>query len=267
MGCGQRLLSDRGLALPALVGLFVSSALGQTTQPATQATEWELPDAVRAALAQERDLAFDFDQPGFYAVLEYVKRSPRSPGFMQTPVEVTDWRDLLERPNDFRGQPVTITGVVGRNKAPYALESRRELGLVSQLELSRAEQPLTCTVIFTENVTDIPLNATVTVTGYFVMIRAYYGPSKRVQQAALLVAAGPTTVDRFMPHAAQAGALDWWWPVGAIAVGLVITVIVLWRPFRAGRRDYHSLRASHEAPVSLADDLARWADRERPDDH
>jgi hypothetical protein len=260
-------LSDRGLALPALVGLWTFSAAGQTSEPATRPEGWELPESVRAALAQTREFAFDFDQPGFYAVFEYVKRSPRSPGYMQTPVEVTDWRDLLERPNDFRGRPVTITGVVGHNKAPYVLESRRELGLLSQLELSRAEQPLACTVILTENVADIPLNATVTVTGYFVMIRAYYGPSKRVQQAALLVAAGPTTVDRSMPHAAPIGTLDWWWPVGAIAVGLVITVILLWRPSRAGARDYRSLRASHAAPVNLADDLARWANRERPDDH
>ncbi len=267
MGRGRRLLSDRGLALPALVGLWTFSAAAQTSEPATQAEGWELPESVRAALTQARDFAFDFDQPGFYAALEYVKRSPRSPGYMQTPVEVTDWRDLLERPNDFRGRPVTIMGVVGRNKAPYALESRPELGLVSQLELSRADQPLACTVIFTENVADIPLNATVTVTGYFVMIRAYYGPSKRVQQAALLVAAGPTTVDRSVPRAAQTGALDWRWPVGVIAVGLVITVLLLRRPFRAGGRDYRSLRASHEAPVNLADDLARWADRERPDDH
>jgi hypothetical protein len=250
----------------ALVGCSAWAALGQTSEPATQAAEWELPDAVRVVLAQTQDFAFSFDQPGFYAVLAYVRHSPHSPGFAQRPIVVTDWRDLLERPSDFRGRPVTITGVVGHNKAPYVLESRPELGEVTQLELQRADQPLTCTLILTESAGDIPLNATLTATGYFVMIRDYYGPSKRAQQAALIVAAGPTVVERSAQREAATGLLDWRWIAGAVAAGLVITLVLIWRASVAGRRDYGSLRASHEAPVNLADDLATWAERERPDD-
>ena len=265
MGRGRRLLIRRAAALVVILGAYTLPALGQTSMPATQAGAWELPDQVRAALAQAQDFTLHFDQPGFYAVLDYVKNNPHSPGSVQGPVEVTDWRDLLERPSDFRGRPVTVTGTVGHNKDPYVLESRRELGLISQLELGRADQPLTCTLIFTESAADIPLGATLTATGYFVLIRNYYGPSKRVQQAALVVAAGPTTVERPLPRA-ESGLADWRWIAGAIAAGLVITLLLLWRASASGRRDYRGLRARQEAPTNLADDLAQWAEQQR-DDH
>ncbi|MEW6249433.1 MAG: hypothetical protein AB1716_02220, partial [Planctomycetota bacterium] len=201
---------------------------GQATASAP-AEVWELPADARAALAHIQDGAFNFDQPGFYAVLEFVKRSPQSPGFAQTPIVIADWRDLAERPADFRGRPVTIRGRVGRNKAPYGLHSRPELGLLSQLELrpagdagwpaegshvagaqppggdnsSDANLPLSATLILTEPAADIPLDAVITVTGYFVMLRSYHGPpqryggaSQRVHQAVLLVAPGPTVIER-----------------------------------------------------------------------
>jgi hypothetical protein len=253
--------------LAALLEACTLPAVGQTSVPSSQAGEWELPEEVRGALAQTQDFALHFDQPGFYAVLEYVKHSPHSPGAVQKPIAVADWRDLLERPNDFRGRPVTVTGVVGRNKDPYILESHRELGLITQLELERADQPLTCTLILTGSAADIPLQATLTATGYFVMIRNYYGPSKRVQQAALIVAAGPTTVDRTVPRATVSGLADWRWIAGAIAAGLVITLLLLWRATASGRRDYRELRARQGAPTSVADDLAQWAEHEPPDDH
>jgi hypothetical protein len=251
----------------AFGALCTLSAAGQTSLPVALAGEWELPAGARAALAQTQDFTFHFDQPGFYAVLEYVKHSPHSPGSTQAPSDVADWRDLLERPSDYRGRPVTVTGVVGRNKAPYVLESHRELGLISQLELQRPDQPLACTLIFTQNAGDIPLHATLTATGYFVMIRDYYGPSKRVQQAALIVAAGPTMVDRSAPREAARGLPDWRWIAAAIAVALVVTLVLLWRASVSGGRDYRTLRARQEAPTSLADDLAQWAEREPPDDH
>ncbi len=261
MGCRRGLLIRRGgLPLLFLAGLWAFPAASQTLDvAASQAGVWELPDDVRAALAEVRDFSFDFDQPGFYAVFEHVKRSLRAPGSAQAPIEVEDWQDLLARPNDFRGRPVTITGVVGRNKAPYVLESRRELGPLWQLELSRADQPVACTLILTGSAADIPLNAELTVTGYFVMVRSYYGASKRVQHAALLVGAGPTIVARHVPRSAPAGEWDWRWPAGAIAAGLVVAVLLLRRSAAPRRHDYRTLQASREAPVNLAEDLDRWA--------
>ncbi len=236
------------------------------TAPATSpAVEWELPEAVRTALAQVQDFAFNFDQPGFLAVLAYAKTSPRSPGFAQTPLAVTDWRDLLERPGDFRGRPVTVTGIIGRNKDPYRLAGHPELGYVTQVELRRDDQPLACTLILTEGAGDVPVNATVQVTGYFVMIRQYYGPSNRVQQAALLVAPGPSSITWQPPQQPAAEGPDWRWMLGAVAIGVLITIVLLRRTASGGRHDVHELRARRAAPVSLADDLDEWAKRERPD--
>lgn len=259
MATGRRLLSTLAS------GALAVAAAGQSTAPVTtQAQVWELPDAARAALAQTQDFAFNFDQPGFYAVLDFVAHSPRSPGFAQSPIEVKDWRELLERPVDFRGWPVTVEGIVGHNKDPYTLPSHPQLGPVGQLELSRTDQPLTCTLILTGNVADIPLGAAVTVTGYFVMIRQYHGPSGRVQQAALLVAPGPTAISKLLPRPAETGGPDWRWITGALVVGLLITWVLLRR--YAGRRpSIGVLRASRAAPLSLANDLAKWADQEPPE--
>ena len=261
MGPERRLLT-------ALVGsALAASAWGQTTEPATApGAGWELPPEVRTALAQVHDFAFNFDQPGFYAVLEFVKQSAHSPGYLQAPVAVQDWRDLLERPNDFRGRPITVEGFVGRNKAPYTLESHPELGALWQIELWRQDEPITCTLILTGSVADVPLNASLTVTGYFVMIRSYYGPSNRVQQAALVVAPGPTAIGRIVPRAATPGVLDGRWLVVAGVVGLLVAFILLRRSVAAQRREYRALQARREAPMNLADDLAAWAREQRKDD-
>jgi hypothetical protein len=253
MGPGRRLLT-------VLVGsALAASATGQTTQPTTtQGVDWELPAEVRDEFTRIQDFAFNFDQPGFYGVVEFVKQSARSPGYLQTPIEVQDWRDLLERPSDFRGRPVTIEGLVGRNKSPYTLESHPELGALWQLELRRPDEPITCTLILTGSAADIPLNDSITVTGYFVLVRSYYDALNHVRQAALLVAPGPTTIGRAMPHVPAPSTLDWRWLIVAGVVGLLVTMILL-RRSTAARRDYRTLRARHEAPVSLADDLAAWA--------
>lgn len=262
MGPGRRLLTR--LLLAAICGACAAIAAGQSSQPATASTPgWELPAEVRAALDQTQDFAFNFDQPGFYAVLQHVKGSPRSPGFAQTPIEVNNWQDLLERPNDFRGRPITIEGIVGRGKAPYQLQRFPQLGELWQLELWREDQPVACTLILTEQAADIPVNALIQVTGYFVMIRQYYGRSKRVQQAALLVATGPTSISRSAPRFAVESTPDWPWMLGAVLLGLLITIILLRRSAGGGRRDVRALRAAHPAPLDLADDLAAWADRDQ----
>lgn len=243
-------------------------AAGQTSLPATQSTGWELPDETRAALAQIRDLAFNFDQPGFYAVLDFVKHSPHSPGFRQEPIVVDDWRDLLERPSEFRGRPVTVEGVVGRNRS-YKLIGRPEFGDVWQLGIRRDDQPITCTLVFTENADDVALGSVLTTTGYFVMVRQYYDSSNRVQQAALLVAPGPSVVSRRAPPSATGTGMDWRWMVAAVALGLLVTLVLLRQAGRDRGHDVRALRASHDAPVNLADDFESWAagepvENERP---
>lgn len=249
------------LSLVACVAALTSSgqappatAPGAATRPTA-----ELPEAVRAALASTTDFAFNFDQPGFFAVVEFVKRSRQSPGFAETPLPVHDWRDLIERPADHRGRVITVEGVVGRNKDPYALASRPDLGSLCQVELRRPDQPYSCTVIFTNDAAAVPLSATITVTGYFVMVRQFRGANGGDQQGAVLVAPGPTLVSTAAPQHSDAAGPDWRWLAGAVTLGLVVAIILIRRTSRPAARNVHDLTASQAAPVSVADDLAAWA--------
>lgn len=243
----------------------VAGALGARGQerestPGESQPADELPAAVRAALDEIQDFTFNFDQPGFYAVVGQVKRNPHAPGFAQPPEFVSDWRALLERPHDFRGRVITLEGLVGRNKTGYGLARAPDLGTIWQLELSHADQPLTCTAILTQDAADVPVGATIRLTGYFVMIRQYHGASQAVHQAALLVGVGPDAILRRGVPPSEAGPeTSWLWILAAVAAGLLITFWLLRRAASAKRTGAAALRASRPAPTSLADDLAAWS--------
>ncbi|TWT41185.1 hypothetical protein RAS1_38790 [Phycisphaerae bacterium RAS1] len=199
----------------------------------------------------------NYDQPGFYAVLEFVKRSPQPPGHAQPSARLNDWRVLIDRPNDFRGAVVTLSGKLGRNKSPFLLQRRPDLGEITQLELYSDTQPLACTVICTENVGDLPIDAEVEVTGYFVLARNYKGPGGRVQQAAVIVAPAPISFARAQRSLTQ--RFDWRWLAASVGAAAVVVWVVLRRASRGGRTDIHSLHARTAAPQNLAGDLAAWA--------
>jgi hypothetical protein len=253
-------------ALSRLVALLAGfgplpGIAAQTTEPvANPEAASELPAAVRDALATIQDFAFNFDHPGFYAMVEFVKRSGLAPGMSAAPIEVKDWRDLLERPGEFRGRPVTIEGIVGRNKDPYLMAGHEPLGRVSQVELRRGDQPIPCTLILTEDVRDLPIGANIRVTGYFVMMRQYYGAGHKPIPAALIVARGPSQVSRTVPLDAR---IDWRWIAIAVVAALIITILLL-RGGSRKRPDLHALRG-RPAPLSVADEFEQWAAKEAPD--
>lgn len=237
--------------------LLLALALGCTitrAQPAT-ALASELPPAVQEALATTQDLTFNFDQPGFYAVVEALRADPRPPGHAQVPLAITDWRDLLERPSDFRGRVVTIEGQLGRNKPPFQVVSRPQLGWLSQLELYREDQPLACTVICTNSVGDLPLGATLSVTGYFVLLRQYHGPRAQPLQAALLVTTVPTVI--VPPPDPRAGVLDWRWLLGSAVLGLLVAIIILRRYAYTPRRS--AIATADSSTDTVVADLNRLA--------
>ncbi|MGD8452186.1 MAG: hypothetical protein PVJ57_10240 [Phycisphaerae bacterium] len=268
MGRRRRLLTAAGV-LAALCGAGTPppAAFAQTSQPATStAPTTELPPAVATLLDSVQDYTYDFNNPAYYAILEFVKRSPRSPGFAIEPIVIDDWQQLVERPADFRGKAVTIEGTLGRNKDSYVHGARPDLGTVWQLELRRPDEPVACTVICTNDVSDLPLEADVRFTGYFVQMRRYPTRSGRPGLAALIVAPGPTEVSRSAPITSSANNVDWRWLVAAVVAGLIITVLLLRRAARVGRTDISALRARRPAPLNLSDDLADWAADRPPDD-
>jgi hypothetical protein len=262
MGRGHRLLTAAAVLLLRLSAL---QAWPQSSRETAASETWELPPDVRAALAETEDFAFNFDQPGFYAVVALVRDAAQIPGFHEARVLVSDWQDFVDRPSEFRGRPVAIRGIVGRKKDPYSLPTRPDLGQLGQLELHAPRQPIACTVICTSDVTHLPLGARVEVAGYFVMIRQYPGRSNRPQQAALLVTHAPVLLPTGGETASGTALQRWAWFVGAIVLGLLVTVVLL-RRGTPPRRDIHSLRASRPAPLHLAADLDAWAADQKEND-
>jgi hypothetical protein len=231
------------------------------SQPATATSpSGELPAEILASLSSVGDFAFNFDHPAVYGLLEHLQNTPLAPGHTRQPVDIADWRVLLERPSDFRGEPVVVEGVVGHNRPwEYVGAEHPGLGAVWQLDLERRDQPIACTVLLTHDAGDIPLRATIRVTGYFVMIRQYYSETNRVRQAALLAAQAPTIVAQAAPRATAEPARGWMWLIVVLTAGLLVTWILLRRSAIGRPRDLEALHAEREAPMSLADDLAAWA--------
>ncbi len=241
--------------------LAILASTGSTTRPSSGPTLQELPTKVRTALAESRDGTLDFDQPGFYAVIEQLVREPRPPGHRQPATKVDDWRALAERPNDYRGQVVQLRGTVARRKAPWQLLQRPALGWLTQIELTHNDQPLACTVICTEDVSDVPVGSVIDVTGYFVLVRDYLD-GKNARRPALLIAThGPAAILQTRSIGTdEPSKLPWL--VASIAIGLVATWVILRRAARPRQLDLHALRATQPAQASLADDFFEWADRE-----
>lgn len=252
MSCGVRHLG------PPFGALLLVIQTGLTQTPAVRS---ELPPDLDQELSTIQDFTYDFDQPAYYHLLAFVQNNRQAPGFAVQPITVDDWRVFVERPADYRGLPVTVEGTVGRNKDPYTHARHPELCPVSQVELSRPDQAATCTLIFTQDTTDIPVGSTIRATGYFVKINRFPRQGSEPGVSALIVASGPSQLSRAAARAAQP-APDWRWMMLAVLGGLVITVLMLRRARRFRRHDLRELRPDTEPRANLAADLAAWAERE-----
>lgn len=234
---------------------------GQTSRESTSPpASGPAPDAwiVAVDLDEIKDFSFSYAQPGFYALLRRVKRGGLDPA--SPPVEGVRWTDLLERPADFRGALLRVSGVVAGNRRwKHNSAEYEDIGYVSEVHLTQADQPLICKLILTGDASDVPLGAMIDVDGYFVTIQHYYSESKRQCQAAVFVGVGPTTIST--AGAAGQRAVDWTGPIIATTAGFLVAYLILKRTLR-GHRPIESLRASKPAPLHLADDLADWVRRE-----
>lgn len=247
------------LATLACVATAIAENANESITPADPEGSATLPANLQQPLAKIEDFTYHFDQPGFYATVEHMKSADDDPA---TAIDINDWRTLVERPNDFRGRLVRIRGTVGRNKAPYKLESRPELGLLTQLELSQPTHGVSATVISTEDVGDIALGADAEFVGRFVMVRNFHTDNGRVGQAVLIVSPGPLSLSEPMPTnaAAELPALGKWLFLSAVAA-LVIVWILVKRANRMGSRTIFEQRAETDTVANLEDYLAENVDR------
>lgn len=246
--------------LASLAVFIAADTAAQSIHPVEPARGSDLPAHVISALSSIEDFSFSFSQPGFYAVLSHIKTDVDSLDLSESATPIDAWTVLLERPAEFRGLPVTVEGTVGRNTQwQFEQPEHWALGPVWQLELTRRDQPIAVTLILTEDAGDIPLGATLRVTGYFVMMRNYYSATNRVQQAALLVGHGPTLISKPVGQVNQRSRPNHLIAiVAACTAGAFVVWLILRRSLSRGPHDLRELRASRPAPESLADDLAAW---------
>jgi hypothetical protein len=248
----------------AVVGLLGAALLPRAFAQAAVASS-QSSDSAWVDLAHIEDFSFSYAQRAFYSVLDRVRQTGVAALDEREPLTIIDWKTLLERSADYRGRAVIVEGVVGRNSAWKPLDERQQaLGTVWELQLHRDDQPLICKCILVGDAGDIPIGARVTLSGVFVMIQQYYSESKRLRQAALLVGVGPTTVSQATGSKAPQRSDTLTGAIFALLTGLALAWFLLRRHMQADKaRDAaRAASASRPAPVSLAEDLAAWANED-----
>ncbi|MBI5865651.1 MAG: hypothetical protein HZB38_14310 [Planctomycetes bacterium] len=255
----RRRMAFRACILAPLLLAVQAAAQSEPASAPSQRAATSQP----AQLSRIEDFSFSYAQPDVYALLERV----REQGIASAgePLAVTRWTDLLERSADYRGKMITVTGVIGRN-SPWRLldEQYAHLGVITELQLQRDDQPISCKCLLVGEAADLPLGAEVTVSGVYVMIQQYYSEARRLRQAAVLVGVGPSQVVQSVKKAAPQRSPT----VGLVAAACAALVIV-WLILRrtVSRREsvrLDRLRAEHPAPRNLSEELTDWAQRDDP---
>ena len=245
---------------PAPASQPASSATSVPAVPLPRIPEGELPPAVRTALEAVEDGKPNFDNPGYYALLAFVHQMREVPGWRNGTVDVQRWRDMLERPAEFRGRAVTIDGIIGFKRPPYKMQDYPQLDELWQLELRDAADtngPLSATVVCTQDASSLPIGAEIRITGYFVMLRQWQ--SQPAKYAVLLVAKGPSHVSTAGPPAPA--SFPWSAVLIVIGVGLLAALVLLrGATVRRTRTDLRTLRARAAPGESHVDELQAWFD-------
>jgi hypothetical protein len=230
-----------------------------------------LPEAVEQALSTIEDHSFKFDQPGFYALLRHVKESKEF--FDPDAPPLKEWKVLMERPTSFRGRPVTVEGRVGRNSSyEFEREEHKLLGPVTELQIATVTDPVSCRIILTNDAGDVPIGATVRVTGYFLMAHQYLAPNKRPMQNAIIVSKGPLQVMTTRTRPPLMPQPGWAWLIGALVIGGLVGWAMLRQTAKENRSDLRALQARTPPVTNVSKEFQEWAARQaretppKPDD-
>jgi hypothetical protein len=160
---------------------------------------------------QDRTFLEEVDVEGYYGLLNQARqqevpavsaaaqkflaaRRPQSKKFGRVPPEKFPlFADLLNEPEPYRGQPVTLRGHSQEMKRyaaeenPYGITTLYECSLFTDDSQSHPT-----TVVFTEAPADLPLGEQivdgVVVSGYFLKLRAYYARDEKTRVAPLILA-------------------------------------------------------------------------------
>jgi len=177
-------------------------------------------------LSNVRDNVLSFDDPAFYWFCRYVTTpegaaaladtesnpnhnangaadhetaatggSSNSANVSDVPAEAdpTPIKFLLERPNDYRGKPVTIEGTLVA-KWSWSVDNRDVPNPLNQCEIAVAGTRALAAVVTTESVDAIPIRSRVRARGYFIKVRAFQTTGGEPGAGPLLVARSLTLI-------------------------------------------------------------------------
>lgn len=228
--------------LGVIAWVVLSASCAAPSVPPVQ--EWTGPvrsepvtTMARGLFDQVVDGTFSFDDEAFYWLCEHVRSgSARRELLAAASSSPTPIRQLLERPGDFRGQPVVVEGIL-RSREAYEIRARLELGRLTQLELSWPGTRAIITVVCTERPASSSAGAPVRATGYFLKSRQFRTADGQPGAGVVLVTNGmisssPTSARVSSSREFSFELLRTEWLVTAIAV-LVVVWLVLRRRMRS----------------------------------
>lgn len=172
VSANQRQMALCMIALSTLTAASLLFAQPVTDEQAPADSAVDMTEG-RRLLAGLRDDAFTFDDPAFYWFCRWVRQdrdvSRYKPRSDEGPIE---WRFLMERPGDYRGELVTIEGKLLRRES-FEVPNREGVGRLTQCDLTRPGTRAVCTAILTDPGAEAPIGSIVRVRGYFIKNRSF----------------------------------------------------------------------------------------------
>lgn len=190
-----------GLALPVVLVLGGQPDSGQAMDIAHG----------RKLLEGVRDEVFSFDDPAFYWFCRFCRSVAGAAMLIDDGTEpAASWKLVMERPGDYRGQPMVLEGVL-RSQYAYDLPNREGVGRLHQLELAETGSKALAAVVVTEDPGEIPVRSLVRVKGFFIKVRSFRTSQGEGGAGPLLVgasvskstSAGPVQEDRQLDRRRQ----------------------------------------------------------------
>ncbi len=220
------------------------------------------------------DLSFD-ESPAYYGILAHARSVPlpaleaaarelrrrrwqSSPRFRDRPeAEFPLFVDLIEHPEAYRGQPVTVSGHTIRLVTYPAGPNDEGIDTLYEAWLVTDDsQQHPTTVICTEIPQGMPIGEElidgVSVTGYFFKLRTYPSRDRKIRFAPLILA--HTMTWHPPPDAAVGWVLSPWQLCGGVAAVIIMISVLLFLSARRRRR-LHEERISEVLPEQPSDFL------------
>ncbi len=189
-------------------------------------------------LSGVKDGTFAFDDEGFYWFCQFLRKNPDALAESDcNENDIVPWQYLMERPSDYRGQPVCIEGRFLLEQPAYDIATRPELGRLRQWDIGVAGSNAIATLVLVDPAPRTKKRSLIRVRGFFIKIRSFRTESGEEGAGPLFVARSVEileTPDRAVPQSSGLDGRDLLTAMAGIVVVLFfLSVIVRRRVSRA----------------------------------